>query len=611
MPIAEIKQQLISRIAYSTRLLAFIDKVEKKDVSKEEANRVCIDILGKKSSQPIAVLLLFKPLLTESIESYQKMVNICEGKNILVATAMLDLSLEDQIYTNKEIIQTFSAISAESAKWVHILSDEQALFESLRQELKPHLPLPYQFLKKYFSYMLYNSDFNKFDRHKKQKVNYVLNLNFAEDLCYELSTQYVFKSSNEAVKKKLDLIPDTEHKEQIDSIANEISVIIQKKNTLVDKYIEQVKTNLTVNPKWIPALIADTFKFHQDLSSIKNNVVKVYQKLTNLADESERKLNLFERLKVIKPKVEKYSALCTKQKEIWQSYIQDTPKLDDVTLKEIVQKVVISEKVLAIYFRELTKSIEVAALEEKIPSGEEINQFGVFCEKKLGEIKKIAKQYGQYILEHQTLSQYLFKQKLLQEMLQEKENRQNYIAQKQQCTFLWHAKVEEQRQAKEQAKLSARKKSTKPIDPLELQEKENNEQLETLRVAESLKHLSMHYIQLMKSIYCREKGILYDQVCCLVINQLGGKILEHGNGSSHKTILLNNFATYFISSSQLPTTIKSGICEPHGKAHQSGELCGFNLELVEEALFKGRITPEVIDLLEQMKLNDSVSKLRL
>ncbi len=613
MSVTEIKEQLISRIAYSKKLLEFIHKVEKQNVSIEEASRVCVDILGKKSPKPIAVLLLFKPLLEETTEAYQNMVNICEGKNLSVTTAMLDLTLEDQLYTNKEIIQTFDAISAESLKWVHILTEEQAFFESMRQMLKPLLPAPYQFLKKYFSYMLYNSDFNKFDKHKKQKVNYVLNLNFDEDLCYELATQYVFKSSNETVKKKLHLIPDTEHKEQVDSIADEISTIIQEKNNVIDKYVEQVKTNITLNAKWIPVLIANTFKFYQDLSSIKNNVVAVYQKLITLADESDRKLNLLAHFKVIKPKIEKYSAQCTKQKEIWHAYIPNAPKLEDVKLKEIAQKVAISEKVLAIYFGELTKAIEVATAENNMPTAEEISQFGVFCEKKLSEIKKIASQYEQYILEHQTHSQQLLKDKLLQEALQEKEKRQHYLDQKQQCTLLWNKKVEEQRQAKKLNKLSAAtvKASIELVDQLGLQEKQKNEKLALLKTVESLKHLSMHYIEFMKSIYCREKGIFYAQVYYLITNQLGGKILEHGNGSSHKTIVLNNFSTCFISSGQLPTNIKSGVYEPHGKSHQSGELCGFNLELVEEALFKAGITPEVIDLLEQNKLNHSVSKLTL
>lgn len=611
MSVAEIKQQLISRIAYSKKLLAFIHKIEEQNVSIEEANRVCVDILGKKSSQPIAVLLLFKPLLEESVEVYQNMVDICESKNLSIATAMLDLSLEDQIYTNKEVVQTFGALSPESLKWVHILSEEQQLFESWRQALKMHLPEPYLFLKKYFRFMLYNSEYNKFDKHKRQKVNYVINLNFEEDLCYELATQYVFKSSNEAIKRKLHLISDTNHKETVNGIADEISTIIQKKNNAIETYKEQVKKNLMVNEKWMPVLIVDTFSFYQTLNDIKSSVMVAYQKLINLADEGERKLNLFEHLKVIRPKIEKYSAQCTKQKEIWHAYISNVTKLENTTLKEIVQKVTISEKVLAIYFGELTKAIEVTTAEGNIPTAEEIGQFGIFCEKKLSEIKKIANQYAQYISEHKTLSDILLKKQILQEALQQKEQRQNYLAQKQQCTLLWNAKVEEQRQAKLNKQLAHTVKEAKLVDPLALQEKEKKEKLELLQIAESLKHLSMHYIQLMKSIYCDEKGIFYHQVYYLITNQLHGQIVEHGNGSSHKTIILNNFSTCLITSSQLPTTIKSGVYKPHGKAHESGELCGFNLELIQEALTKARITPEVIDLLEQMKLQESFSKVKI
>lgn len=630
MSIAEIKQQLISRIIYSKKLLDFVRKVEQKSVTFEEANRVCADILGKKSPRPIEVILLFKPLLKEQLKTYQKMVNICDGKNNAIAIANLDLYLEDQIYTNKEVIQTFGAISKESLKWANILTEEQECFESFRKILKPHLPAPYQFLKKYFSFMLHNSTYNKFDRHKNQKVNYVINLNFNEDLCYELATQYAVKSANGLINKKLHLLSNDEHKENLVIIARALSAIVSSKNILVKEYVEKVKVNLTVNVEWISLLIKKTFELHEELTKIKNNLIIVYKELVDLADESERKLNLLEHIKVIQPKVEKYAVLCTKQKEAWQTYIQHAPKINDEELEIIANKVSISEKILARYFDDLTKEVERAALGDKIPTGDEISKFGIFCEKKLGEIKKIANQHAQFILEHQTLSQdflnqkamqevlqikeeeqtqYFLNQKLIQETQQAKEEKQKYITEKQYCTFLWNAKVEEQRQTKKQATLHAKSKGTQSVDPLELEEKEKKDKLEILRVAESLKHLSMHYIQLMKSIYRREKGIFYDQVCCLITNQLGGKILEHGGGSSHKTIVLNNFSTYFISSNQLPMTIKSGMYKPHGKARQSGELCGFNLELIEDALFKGRITLEVLDLLEQMKLNDSVSKL--
>ena len=611
MSLTEIKQQFISRIAYSTRLLTFIDKMEQKNISIEDAHRFCIDILGKKSSQPLEVFLLLKPLLKEQVETYQKMADLCDETTFSVAIAKVDLSLENQMCTNQKIIQTFGAISADSLKWVHVLSEEQVFFESLRRELKPHLPAPYQFFKKYFSISLYNTDYNKFDKQKRQKVNYVISLNFDEGLCYEFATEYVFKSSNESIKKRLHLLSAEAHQECLGNIADEISAVILEKNKLVEKYIEQVKLNVMINNDWILALIGDAFKFYQALGNIKNEVVTIYQKMESLANQEERSLNLFAQIKAIKLKIDKHAEQCKDQQKKWHVYIQDDPKLTHISLEEIAKRIAISQKVLAIYFGELTKAIDLIMSEENMPSVQEISQFGVFCEKKLGEIKKIINQYAQYILEHKRQSEYLSNQKLIEETLQSKEEKQSYINQKQQCTFLWNVKVEEQRQAKEQAKLNARTNGAKPIDQLALQQKEKNEELMLLQIVECLKHLSAHYIDLIKSIFCVEKGIFYHEVYYLITNQLNGKIIEHGSGSSHKTIILNNFSTCFITSGQLPATIKGGMYKPHGKAHQSGELCGFNLELIQEALIKAKITPEVIELLEQIKLKESFSKMSL
>ena len=138
---------------------------------------------------------------------------------------------------------------------------------------------------------------------------------------------------------------------------------------------------------------------------------------------------------------------------------------------------------------------------------------------------------------------------------------------------------------------------------------QSNEEIE--RVVDSIEHLSSSYINLIKGIFCKEKGIFYSQVFCLITNQLQGKILEHGNGSSHKTIVLRNFSTEFLTDQKLPETIKSGACKPHGKRHQSGELCGFNLELIQDALMKAGITPEVIEALENKKLNNKFKKTSL
>ena len=48
---------------------------------------------------------------------------------------------------------------------------------------------------------------------------------------------------------------------------------------------------------------------------------------------------------------------------------------------------------------------------------------------------------------------------------------------------------------------------------------------------------------LIRRIVFQEKGVKFEEVKNLIVNKLEGEVLEIGNGSSHKRIVLENFGT--------------------------------------------------------------------
>lgn len=125
-----------------------------------------------------------------------------------------------------------------------------------------------------------------------------------------------------------------------------------------------------------------------------------------------------------------------------------------------------------------------------------------------------------------------------------------------------------------------------------------------------LNKLSSNHLILLKSILMLEIGATYDDVYYLITNHLGGKISEIGNGSSHKRIQLEKFYVEMITSGveveiENSKLAVGGFFKPHGKAHNSGLLSRFNLELVQQTFLKAGIT---LELIEKLELNKQSSK---
>lgn len=158
--------------------------------------------------------------------------------------------------------------------------------------------------------------------------------------------------------------------------------------------------------------------------------------------------------------------------------------------------------------------------------------------------------------------------------------------------------VEEKRRLKALAKLSV----SDPVNPAAAQASERIVMAnETLHAR--LQALSDKKLTLLKHILTGKRGIKYHKVVNL-LKRLGGKIVEIG--SSHKRIKLDQFYVEVMSSAASPAHLTPGVAtgglfHQHGKAHHTGDLVRFNLELVSDVLVKAGITLARVESLENSR----------
>ncbi len=166
----------------------------------------------------------------------------------------------------------------------------------------------------------------------------------------------------------------------------------------------------------------------------------------------------------------------------------------------------------------------------------------------------------------------------------------------------YKAKVEQSRAEKVQAKLA--KKNSAMMTPCA----QPITTVKNMEVEKTLLGLSDKHFLLLQSLFNFHKGVRYDDVCNLIIQQLDGKIEELG--SSHKRIKIAKFyieITSYDSGSQPNEPVScvqgmavGGFFRPHGTAHQPGVLGLFNMKLVVKTFTRAGITPVVLnDIAEQ------------
>ncbi len=609
MPLTTIKQQLMSRIELSNKLIDFMDKAEQKLVSKEEIDAFCMDLFKQKVSSYLLLFSVFKKALNGAIKTYERLLHLCEGKNKPITISILDLSLESEILLDKQYTQSSEMAVPQFFKSNRFLHEEADFFQLLREMLKPYWPEPYIFFRKYFSFQLINSDYKKFKNHKQQMKTYHVNAVVTEEKHKRVSYKLAFNSNGLNVEEVLDSFYQKDLGDNPQSMQIELIELISIYKTTVlaaAENIKKVKAIVVSDVDTVPFLINNAFDFYHSLCDLKNRAQEAFQSINYLVEQQHLLSKLKNCVNKFKSKFERMALDYDNKKQEWVSILKNAEKFQNETLDFTFKKIMLSEVLLDKLLAEVKDEFVVVTGEDNTLTGEYVNAFNMKLKNKLNNIKKIINQYQQSQTAYKELADILTRQMLLQEMLKKQKDKQVFIEQKQAQLFLWNKKVEEAKKAKAATAINPLCTSVKPVTQLE-----NPSHEALLKIAESLKHLSTRKIALLKAIFNGEKGITYHQVYYLLTNKLKAKIVEHGGGSSHKTIIMNNYATCLMTNSQLPQIIKSGALKPHEGSHQSGELSGFNLELIQTVLIKGGITPEVIDLLEEQKLQQGMSQLKM
>lgn len=596
MSLELVKAKLLARIELSKKLIIFIENALEAKVSQEELDAFCIDIFSQKAGRPLEVLPSLKNAINTSIRTYEKMIVICEQDNKPVSIGQFDLLLEYESLILEKLIKSLSAQNPAFEKSAKYLREEKAFFYDLRCLIKPDWPAFFQYLRGHFYFRLMNQNYNKFEKHRAQKK--------------ELKFDVVF-DFEKAAKDAFELFPKRYRQYRPDISTAEgkkIKEIVAKLSDATERYIAQTKlllssdtqnqfSNLAGNAAGFHAVV---LKIKAEFSIIYNTIIEknqreiFHQELANYIDQNQQTLIKFHL---------QFKAQQTLFDEVKQSF----PLVQDSAIELLFKKITIAQKLITLKTKEIETALNTLIVQPNI-TFEELNKIKKSIDFSSKFVKQTLRSYSCDIKEYTELSQKWAEKKRLDELLVAKQEKEEFILAQKNLLLLWKSQVESNRQAKE--KLKATNIIKLPVATTDAQN-ETQSDLEIEGIAKLLKTLSDKWINLIKGIFCKAKGITYLQVYYLVTNQLGGQIIEHGGGSSHKTMILKNFATEFVTDQVLPEIMKSGICKPHGKAHESGELCGFNLELIQEGLVKVGITPEVIDTLEQEKLNHIFKKIIL
>lgn len=184
-----------------------------------------------------------------------------------------------------------------------------------------------------------------------------------------------------------------------------------------------------------------------------------------------------------------------------------------------------------------------------------------------------------------------------------------YISQQNEALLQYKASIAKKRKEREeQRRISAPAQvSTKVEEVHEIAYK--NVEMET-----RLLNLSSGAVTLLESILKHEKGLTFDQVSNFITTQLDGRVIEIGNGSSHKCIEIDKYILLMSTNEEPNQAIEQnsgsqvatgGFFRPHGhgKAHNKGILSRFNLELVTSVFVKAKITLEVLAEIKNKKMN--------
>ncbi len=227
-----------------------------------------------------------------------------------------------------------------------------------------------------------------------------------------------------------------------------------------------------------------------------------------------------------------------------------------------------------------------------------------------------------------------------EESIKAQEERQAFLDKEAKKLQNYKLSIESRRKDKELLQKNSLFATTKPKE-----EEQTLVEYKNTKMDDLLNKLSPQQLDFILSIINLEKtGITFDQVSNFIVNHLDGKVLEIGNGSSHKRIVLEKYIikvpVHANTEVQASTTADSkkkqkhktknrskptksvpsmpedhsaleqhmlatgGFHKAHGKAHQPGTLSKFTLGLVNQAFDAAGITKDVIEKLIAKKNQD-------
>lgn len=177
-----------------------------------------------------------------------------------------------------------------------------------------------------------------------------------------------------------------------------------------------------------------------------------------------------------------------------------------------------------------------------------------------------------------------------------------------------HAKIEEARQQRKAA-LAARKEylvrerqakaaqKLTPTVPAENATVDLTEKLVNDEMMQRVRGLNQGYLNMIRSILTKgpRPDIKYNEVCSLIVNQLGGEITEIGNGSSHKRIRLASLYGEMYGCAGDDTAqvkfpvITGGFFAAHKKGHNDRYLNLVHIELLQKLFDQLGLTLALID----------------
>lgn len=592
MSLELVKAKLLARIELSKKLIIFIENALEAKVSQEELDTFCIDIFSQKAGRPLEVLPSLKNAINTSIRTYEKMIVICDEGNKPVSIGQFDLLLEYESLAHEKLIKSLSAQNPAFEKCAKYLREEKAFFDDLRSFIKPDWPAFFQYFRGHFYFRLMNQNYNKFEKHRAQK----------KELKFDVVFDY-----EKAAKDAFELFPKRyrQYRPDVSTVeGKKIKEIVAKLSDATEHYIAQTKLLLSSDTKnQFSNLAGNAAGFHAVVLKIKAEFSIVYDKIMEKNQRENFHKELANYIDQNQQTLSKFHLQFKSRQTLFDEAKQSFPLVQDSTIELSFKKITIAQNLITLKTKEIETTLNSLMVQPNITI-EALNSVkqNIYFSSTL--VKQTLSSYSGYINEYTELSQKWVEKKRLDELLALKQEKEAFVLEQKNLLLLWKSKVEGFRQEKEKNAFKVTPSVTDNNDKIQ-----SKEEIDSIVIL--LKTLSDKWINLIKSIFCKEKGIKYYQVYYLVTNQLGGKIIEHGGGSSHKTMILRNFSTEFITDQKLPETVKSGVCKPHGKSHESEELCGFNLDLFEIGLMKAGITPEVIDALEQEKLNHMFKKITL